>query len=157
MSKALGHLLLRNYSTNQSSKWYKWSVFALIAVLIGISALFYAGFKESKIAIDKQKIEINGMYGKTIKAAEISSIQLLENLPKIKYRSNGFSLGTIKKGYFKTSEGEKVLLLLNANQQPLILIERKAKPKLYYSAREESNQVIFENLKKNFPNLIKPF
>ena len=105
----------------------------------------------------KQKIEINGMYGKTIKAAEISSIQLLENLPKIKYRSNGFSLGTIKKGYFKTSEGEKVLLLLNANQQPLILIERKAKPKLYYSAREESNQVIFENLKKNFPNLIKPF
>ena len=147
----------RNYSIGKSTKWYKWSVFALVAVLIGVSILFYAGFKESGIVIDNQKIEIKGMYGKTILADEIAGIQLVERLPSIKYRSNGFALGMIKKGYFKTSNGEKVLLILNADQKPLILIERKAEPKLFYSSRKQSNQVIFESLKKNFPDLIKPF
>jgi len=142
----------KNYALSHSKKWNNLSVSILVLVLIGVLGLFYYGFKEGEIVFDEKQIEIKGMYGKTLEAAELEVIQLLENTPKIKYRSNGFALGAIRKGYFKTADGETVLLILNSKQKPLIFIKTKSESKIYYSAKEKSNKEIFKKLKTTFPN-----
>lgn len=142
----------KNYAINHSKKWNNLSVSILIIVLIGVVGLFYYGFKKSELTFDNQQLTISGMYGKTLKADEFSTIQLVENTPKIKYRSNGFALGTIRKGYFKTIDGEKILLILNGNQKPLIFIKTKTELKIYFSAKDQSNSEIFKKLKATFPN-----
>lgn len=144
----------RNYTKSESTKWYKVSIAILIAILIGVIGLFYYGYEENEISFDQKQIEISGMYGTTIKAEEIATIELIENTPKIKYRSNGFALGSIKKGYFKTSDGETILLILNSDNKPLILIQLKSKAKIYYSAKEKSNEAIFKELKATFPDIV---
>ena len=142
----------RNYTLTQSTKGNKLSSLLLLVILVGIISIFYFGFKENEIVFDNNQIEINGMYGKKIQADELEIIQLLEKTPKIKYRSNGFALGTIRKGYFKTIDGEKVLLVLNSSQKPLIFIKTKSESKIYFSAKEHSNTEIFKSLKNTFPN-----
>ncbi len=143
----------RNYSTAPSSRWSYVAILALFATGIFVLGLLYYGFKENEIIFNEQQIEITGMYGKTIKADEIAAIELVKHPPAIKFRSNGFALGFIRKGYFRTKEGETVLLILNADRRPLILIKTKQDLKIYYSAKNKPNSEIFKKLRKTFPNI----
>jgi len=142
----------RDYSSSPSDKKNKIAIAILIAIAFGVVSLFYYGYKENEISFNKKQIEISGMYGKIIGAEEIAAIDLIEDTPKIKYRSNGFALGTIRKGYFKTENGETVLLILNSFEKPLLLIKTKAEHEIYYAPKEKSNKAIFEELKDTFPH-----
>lgn len=53
----------------------------------------------------------------------------------------------LKKGYFKTDTDEKVKLILNAENKPYILITKLDGKKIYYSAKEESNEKLFKKIK----------
>lgn len=134
-----------------NSKSVKITVFVLLAVLILIAFSMFDGYKNDKLTFDAHKIEIGGEYGETIEVKEIKSIQLVNTLPEISYKTNGFSLGTVSKGYFKNKKGEKVKLLLNnSDNAPYILIIKKNGEKIYYSSKKDSEQVLFDEIKNYF-------
>lgn len=86
-----------------------------------------------------------------IKTNEIKTIQLVDKLPEISIRTNGFALQTIKKGYFKTANGEKIKLLINTDKQPIIYITTTDNQNIYYSSKNESNLIILNELKQILP------
>jgi len=131
----------------------KFSVFILVAVLIFVLGLFGMGFKEDHLNILSDKIELEGSYGETILEEEIESIELVEKIPAIRFKVNGFALGKIKKGYFKTKDGERIKLILNARNNPYILISKKDKKKIYYSTKEADNKAVFNQLKSTFKGI----
>lgn len=142
------------YSKGLSDKWNKAAVVTLIGTLLFVVALLGYGFKENKIIFDSENISFEGSYGETLPEAEIRSIELVSQLPKISIKTNGFALGTIKKGYFKTKHGEIVKLILNSGNKPAILFTKVDGKKIYYSAKEKPNEEVLKEIKKTLPNVV---
>ncbi len=139
------------YYKGLNSKKYKWAYIVLGATLLFVAILFSTGNRESELIFDSQKIEIKGMYGEVLTPDQITSIELVNELPEIALRTNGFSSGTVNKGYYDTRGGENIKLIINAEHPPYILISNTKGKKIYYSSRSKSNVEIFNELKNAFP------
>ena len=141
------------YSKGLNSKSNKIGVFILAGTLIFVIGILGYGFKENKLTLDAQSIEFRGSYGEVLNQNEIASIELVNQIPHITSKTNGFALGSINKGYFKTENGEIVKLILNSDHKPYILFIKSDGKKIYYSAKEESNEEILNNIKQTLPNI----
>ncbi|HBK84390.1 MAG TPA: hypothetical protein DDZ41_12500 [Flavobacterium sp.] len=119
----------------------------MFAVFIAIVTMFYFSLQDNQIEINDNIVKIKGNYGINLKTSEIKSIELVNELPKISIKTNGFALQTIKKGKFKTKNGENVKLFINSIKQPIIYITTNNNEKIYYSSKEKSNEEIFDQLK----------
>ena len=104
-------------------------------------------YNENKIITDNNIINITGEYGEKINIREIKSISLVDSLPDISIKMNGFALETIKKGLFKTQSDETVKLIINSDQHPLLLITTEDGRKIYYSAKTNSNKQLYDELR----------
>ena len=113
-----------------------------------------ARFAENKITFDSESISFKGSYGETLTKAEIKSIELVSELPKITLKTNGFALGTINKGYFKTKNGEVVKLILNSDNKPVILFKKTNGKKIYYSAKDKPNEKVLDEIRKTLTNIV---
>ena len=72
--------------------------------------------------ISDDAICFSGAYGYDLPLYEISDIDLKANLPKIETRTNGFSLGKIKKGKFVLQNYGVCNLFLQENHGPYLVI-----------------------------------
>lgn len=142
------------YSKGLSTKWNKIGIVILAGTLLFVVGLLGYGFKENKITFDSESISFNGSYGETLTKAEIQSIELVRELPEITLKTNGFALGTINKGYFKTKNGEVVKLILNSDNKPVILFTKTDGKKIYYSAKDKPNEEVLDEMRKILPNIV---
>src|SRR5690606_35963887 len=142
------------YSKGVSKKRNKIGVIILAGTLLFAIGLFGHGFKENTITFDSESILFKGSYGETLIKSEIKTIELVTQLPEITFKTNGFALGTIKKGYFKTKNGEIMKLILNSDNKPIILLTKTNGKKIYYSAKDKLNTKIVDEIKENLPNLV---
>lgn len=122
------------------------SVFIMIALLIYIVFDFSKTLKDNELIIHSNSLEINGEYGMEINLNNIKSIDLLKSYPEIANKSNGFSLGFVKKGKFITKNNKEVKLLINSQKKSIILIVTKNNREIYYSSKYKSNQEIYKEL-----------
>ncbi|WP_375583983.1 DUF3784 domain-containing protein [Cyclobacterium xiamenense] len=141
------------FSKGQSKKWNKVAVGILGASLLLVMGLLAAGFKENKLVVDSTSVSFNGSYGEKLGIEEIQTVRLVNQLPPIALKKNGFALGTINKGYFGTKDGETVKLILNSDNKPIILVTKTNGKKIYYSAKDQSNVEIVEEMKQKLPTL----
>ena len=109
------------------------------------------GFKESKLSIYTNSIKISGPYGEDIAFSEIESIKMVHQLPKIRFKKNGFALGPVNKGYFKTNGGTVIKLIINSESSSYILFVKKSGDRIYFSAKDTSNIGIYDELKGTLP------
>lgn len=142
------------YSKGSSALWNKVVIFIMIGTLLFVVGLLGYGFKENKLVFDAQRIEIKRIYGETLSQNQIESIELVNQLPNITYKTNGFALGSIKKGYFKTENGEMVKLILNSDNKPYILFVKSDGKKIYYSAKKAPNEMIFNQMKQTLTDIV---
>jgi hypothetical protein len=119
----------------------------MLAVFFSIAAMFFYSLRDNQITTGNNLIKIKGAYGVELKKSEILSVELVNNLPEISTKTNGFALYIVKKGKYKTKMGEHVKLFINSAQQPIIRIITKNKQKIYYSSKCISNKEIFDELK----------
>jgi hypothetical protein len=136
-----------------NAKKYKKAFIILGGILLLVTIIFSMGNRENQLTFDSQKIEINGMYGEVLTPDEIKSIELVKELPEITLKTNGYAVGSVQKGYFKTKSGDNVKLIINADHPPFILFTNIKGKKIYYSAKSKSNKEIFNELKNAFPGI----
>jgi hypothetical protein len=146
-------IISSKFSGGLKTKSNKIGIFVLAGALIFVIGLIAYGFKENKILFDSQKIELQGTYGEILLTDQIKSIEIENELPNITLKTNGFALGEIRKGYFKTENGEIVKLILNSTQKPYILFTKSDGKKIFYSAKEKPNEEILNEIKKTLPNI----
>lgn len=120
----------------------KAGTYILAAVLVVVIGLFISEFKENRLVFNEHQLEFDGIYGETIAYSRINNIELTDALPELTIKKNGFAAGAVKKGYFKTKDGEVVKLILNTDQKPYILITTTEGKKIYYSAKNADNTQI---------------
>ena len=143
----------KKYNKGQNSHINLVGIAVLILALVFVIVILITGFRENKLIITTEEISIEGMYGEKISVSEIETVCLTDSLPSISIRTNGFSLGKFRKGYFKTKNGEKVKLLLNTESKPFIRIVKKTGEKLYFSSGKTSNQIIYMEIKTKLPSI----
>jgi hypothetical protein len=152
------------YFTITSLKFFKgktrilgWiGIIVLVGAILFIAFAMSRGLAENEVIATNEAIEIAGQYGETIDVNDIRSIQLVESLPGISIRTNGFALGNARKGSFKTVDGEIVKLLMSSNEFPIIKIETKTGRHIYYSASTDRNKQLYESLLAKYPILRTP-
>jgi len=132
----------------KQQKSLTWAIWILAISLIGIITLMYFGQKTNNITFNSLGIEISGMYGEKIPFSEIKEVSLCHHLPKIKYKTNGYASSQIKKGYFKTEDGEKVKLLISNLEPPYLLITKTNEKKIYYGQNSPKNKALMQELSK---------
>ncbi len=142
------------YSKGLSKNGNKIGVVILIGTLLFVIGLLGYGFKENKITFDSESVSFQGSYEETLIEAEIQSIELVSQLPEITLKTNGFALGTINKGYFRTKGGEIVKLILNSDNKPVILFTKADGKKIYYSAKYKSSEQILDEMRETLPNIV---
>ncbi|TMM57543.1 hypothetical protein FEE95_13775 [Maribacter algarum] len=140
-----------NYN-NLNPKQKRLIFYVLVGVMIFAIGAVGLGFTDNELIIEDGQLEITGQYGEAIPLADIQLIELTEKRPSLRRRINGFSFGSRKKGFFRTTGGEKVKAIINSNARPWILITKKSGDKIYFSSNGKSNQSIYQELKKTLPN-----
>lgn len=120
----------RKYDKNQTGKG-RYIVPAIAAVAL-MSIIGY-GLYPTSIRINNDQIEFSGMYGTKIKVNEIEKLELLNKLPQIVLRTNGFSMGNVNKGYFNVDSLGRCRLLVNTLNSPLVAITQKNNLKLIFN------------------------
>lgn len=121
-------------------------------LVVVIAYEFKNSLTNNEILLKENHLEISGEYGSKIDIISINSIVLIDSLPQITSKLDGFDLKNIRKGYFKTKNGEKVKLLINTKSAPYILITIKDSSKIYYNSKNASSKYLHKKLNSHVFN-----
>lgn len=144
----------RKFSRGLPHRWHWVSIIILVAALVFVGVLFASGLKEDKLLVAEDAIIVEGSYGSKLATTDIRSVVLVDSIPPIVMKSNGFAVGAIRKGYFKTRDGEVVRLILNSSQVPCILITLTTGEKIYYAAADVAGADIYDQIRVAFPEVV---
>lgn len=141
----------KNINTSFSSKNVLIAAIILTSItIVLVLTLFIYGNKQNILHIEDDYIHITGMYGERIKMSDIESFDLVDSMPKIRMKSNGYAVGDIRKGYFKMEDGTKSKLIVNKQSSPFILIVKSDGSKIYYTSPEDDTQSLYTDLISKF-------
>jgi hypothetical protein len=128
--------------------------FVLVGLALFISLSIIKDTRNNIMIVDKYFIEIKGGYGEIFDIKDVQEI-VLSNKPKLVNRTNGFAIGQVKKGSFKTNMGNIIKIYTTSEKDKFILIKMKDGLDVYFGSQDK----LFENnlfeLKKYHSNLIK--
>lgn len=91
----------------------------VLAFVIGLKIY---GFFPSKILFDNDSVRFSGMYGIEVDISDIANVNLVDNIPAIKIRNNGFSFGPVRKGLFNLDEFGNSRMLIHSENPPYLII-----------------------------------
>lgn len=94
----------------------------LIISLVILGELLIPSLQGGNVSYENNTLHISGLYGAELKKDEIKSITKVDVLPQVKFRTNGFGLGCIRKGFFRTVDGKTVHFILTSNNLPALHI-----------------------------------
>lgn len=140
-------------SQNTSGRFQKKNrlgAIALLFVAVMVGGLFYWGMNETQISVNDTTVSFKGMYGETIGFQDITSIELIEKLPKTTIKVNGYAMDGVYKGKFKTADEGMVKLIINAENKPYIRIERKDDIPVFFASKDDDNGRIYKGLKEKW-------
>jgi len=133
---------------HNKTKETKLTYFILGLVFLFVIGLITYGFIPSKTIYGNDTIRFSGMYGFEISIDEIENVELTDELPTIKIRTNGFSFGNIKKGYFNLDEFGKSRLLIHSDLAPYLILTKNNGDKIIINFKEKiETEKIYEKIK----------
>jgi hypothetical protein len=128
----------------------------LTYIILGLAAvfvigLFTYGYLPSKADISDNTIKLSGMYGVEMNISDIDNVELSNIIPNIKRRTNGFSSGAIKKGFFNLDRFGKTRLLICSDKSPYLIFTKNNSDKIIINFK---NKTETENLFGKMKTLI---
>lgn len=125
----VGMVWLQKYELPKKRKKMYWVTSSIsIALFAFISGITIYGFSGNKVMIHNGTFEVSGMYGIEWKIADIESVELLDELPKVITKSNGFATSELLKGRFR---------LEDPYAGGLLFIKEKKAPYLYITTNSD--------------------
>ena len=114
--------------------------------VIGVGVLIALSMKQTTYVVTDSSLTIEGMYGQTVAFADITSVQLMDELPDIKVRANGSSIGSKHKGIYKLENGDKVKLFVDEAKPPFIELKTEEQTFIFNDADAAKTNALFEQL-----------
>ena len=105
-----------------------------VVIIVVIPVLYFSA--ETKVTVENRNIQISGIYGQTIPFDNIEEVNLLDTMPEIVRRTNGYSFLSVKKGYFKTGGGRTVKLFLHSSEPPYLRVSDKSGESVFINYKD---------------------
>lgn len=102
-------------------------------VVVGAIGMVLYGLVPTKYVVNEDSLTIEGMYGDTISVQEMKKVELVESLPNIIVRTNGYAAMNVLKGHFKLEQLGKGKLFIRLDRPPYIIIHTD---QMYYIINE---------------------
>ena len=121
-------------------------------ILIGVSVfrMITKGTQSPEFQISGDQITISGMYGTT---STIMGIALLDTIPRIERKTNGFNFGPVLKGSFELEKFGPGRLYIESQDGPFIFIKTDAETPIIINLRsKQETKDLFKELTLNFEN-----
>jgi hypothetical protein len=96
---------------------------SLLAIMVVLAAGLFYSSKPAIITATPQQIHISGIYGLTENMENIQEISLLNTIPAIERKNNGFGFGSVRKGKFRLQNWGEGKLYLISDTPPFIYIK----------------------------------
>ena len=142
-----GLIYLSKYEVpNKRKRSYIISTSFLIAMISFVSVLMFLGYQDYQLITKQGSFEITGVYGEEWLYEDIKRIELMEELPEVTLRQNGFGLATMSKGLFKVKGYGSSLLFIRKDSSPYLYIELTNKTIFINSQDSKQTQIWFEEL-----------
>lgn len=120
-----GFIYVSRYEVVHKRKRSYWISSVLFVVVIGsIGVLAFFGYQPYELVVKEKTFEITGMYGDEWKMEDITRVELMENMPEVKWKVSGFALSTMSKGVFSVKDYGNSLLFLHKGG-PYLYIQAK--------------------------------
>lgn len=128
----------------------KWVWVSMGLTVSFVIIIFVLCDRAPKIEVNEETVCISGMYGRDIPVVDIVSVELLENLPSIRQRTNGSSTFKYNKGHFLLKNGERCIMIVLLNAP---YIEIRTVDNLYYlnGANRDETELLFQQIKQLKP------
>lgn len=119
------------------------STFLIIVGIIGY------GFIPAQAVYTSNSVRFTGMYGTEIKSDDLLKVELVNHIPNVNLRVNGFSFGGVNKGFFMVEGWGKTRLLVHHFAAPFIVITKQNGEKLIinFADKAYTEQVYSDILK----------
>jgi hypothetical protein len=142
-----GLIYLSKYELNEKrNRSYIISSIIGIGTVGFIGGLFYLGYQDFELKGHENSFDITGMYGDEWSYSEIKRVELLEEMPEVVLRQNGFGLATMSKGQFKVQSYRSSLLFIHKDSSPYLFIETNSKKIFMNSKNPEQTKEWYEIL-----------
>ena len=123
----IGLVWIQRYEVPHKRKKMLWIMGAFsTGTIIFIVVIIGIGYIDNDIKIEDETFTVTGMYGVEWDIADIETVELMDTLPDVNFRTNGFATAGILKGNFNLEEPYgNGLLLIEKNSAPYLYIETK--------------------------------
>lgn len=142
------------YYPPQKRKILQVSFYIMLIVSIGVFILLFIPYQETEIKISENKLIISGVYGEELSLDQIENVLILNQLPPIHLKTNGFAMSSLKKGWFKLSDGSKAKLMIDDNKPPFLQITTKQNYLIIIGISNVDEELLYQEiiaLKKQSP------
>lgn len=115
--------------------------------LVVVAIMMVFSSQATKLTFSDNGLQIHGIYGQSYSWAVIDEVKLIDNLPELGMRTNGFALGANLKGNFQTTQLGAVKLFVNTTKSPFILLKSNDKIVIFNLADADKTKVAYEQIR----------
>jgi hypothetical protein len=120
--------------------------YIMLIINVAVIILLFVPYQTTQVQIFDNQLVIGGVYGEELPINQIEHVDLTQQLPSIKMKTNGFAMSSIKKGWFKTSDGKKVKLMVNDMKGPFLQIDTAHDYSIIIGLEELDEELLFHQL-----------
>lgn len=138
-------------SKRMHRKSWIYAGFFLVISSVILGGLLIPSLQGGNVSYENNTLRISGIYGAELKKDEIKSITKVDTIPQVNLRTNGFGLGCIRKGFFRTVDGKTVHFILTSNNLPALNISTTNGENIYVNTLDskEMDELIQSLEKEN--------
>lgn len=113
----------KKYDKNYVKPWKKYvqNGFIILTTIFVVYQITI-GYLPHKTKITSNSFIISGKYGTEIMLNDIAEVNISHTIPQITAKTNGYSLNTVCKGYFRLKEYGKCRLFIKSTHGPFLII-----------------------------------
>ncbi|MGI6307747.1 MAG: DUF3784 domain-containing protein [Dethiobacteria bacterium] len=119
---------------------------SIIVFFVGIGVIILISAQTPEILISAETVQIKGLYGIEIDRSDINDVNLVDIMPAVIRKTNGFDCGNILKGNFLLQGGVKAKLYVNAGKPPFIEITTQEGLIILNQGNPERTAALFQSL-----------
>lgn len=112
----------------------------IVAIIISLFPLFNS-FKSQNVECNGNELVIHGMYGESVPIKDIKTVSIVNSLPDIRLRTNGYSFNGVSVGYFMTHNGKIVRLYIHSTTTPYLRIVSNSNEEIYINFDDASRTI----------------
>lgn len=155
---SLPYLVIKGQQYDHNKGKFRWvgtivGIASLLVALAFVLHIFTLGMGENEIVMSDHAIEIGGMYAESIPLDDVVEVTLVDEIPAMNLRTNGFAAAGYRKGYFRTTNGETVKLFVQSDHPPFIRLRTETQT-YYWNTGKRPTTIVYDELSSRLNSFI---